>query len=57
MAGATRVRITYIASGQTIAEGPRGWGITSFEGNFYIRRRHLKTDGFGGCTVSGGPSD
>jgi len=23
-----------------------GWGITPFEGNFYIARKHLKTDRF-----------
>ncbi|TDJ25854.1 MAG: hypothetical protein E2O58_02175 [Gammaproteobacteria bacterium] len=46
MADATQVRITHIPSGEVIAEGPRGWGITPFEGNFYIRRKHLKTAGF-----------
>ena len=25
-----------------IAEGPVGWGITPFEGNFYIRRKYLR---------------
>jgi uncharacterized protein (DUF427 family) len=29
-----------------LAEGPRGWGITPFEGNFYIARKHLMTDRF-----------
>ena len=41
-----RIRIFHIPSGAVIAEGPRGWGITSFEGNFYIQRRYLKTSGF-----------
>ena len=27
-----------------MAEGPIGWGITPFEGNFYIRHKYLKTD-------------
>jgi hypothetical protein len=27
-----------------LAEGPLGWGITPFEGNFYIRRKHLRTE-------------
>ena len=40
------VRITHIPTGTLIAEGPIGWGITPFEGNFYIRRRYLKTSGF-----------
>ena len=43
---AERIRITHVPSGEVIAEGPRGWGITSFEGNYYIRRRYLKTTGF-----------
>ena len=29
-----------------IAEGPLGWGITPFEGNFYISKKYLKTDRF-----------
>jgi len=40
------VRITHRPSGTVLAEGPLGWGITPFEGNYYIRRKHLKTDGF-----------
>lgn len=39
------IRITHRASGEIIAEGPPGFlGITSFEGNLYIRRKYLKTD-------------
>ena len=40
------VRIRYKPSGEVIAEGPLGWNITPFEGNLYIRRRFLKTQGF-----------
>ena len=40
------IRITHRESGTVIAEGPRGWGITPFEGNLYIGRRHLRTDRF-----------
>ncbi|MCH8029691.1 MAG: hypothetical protein IH874_07155 [Candidatus Dadabacteria bacterium] len=40
------VRITHTPSGTKLAEGPLGWGITPFEGNFYIRRKHLLTDAF-----------
>ena len=40
------VRIIHKPSGILIAEGPVGWGITPFEGNYYIRRKHLRTDGF-----------
>lgn len=39
------IRITHVPSGDVIAEGPVGlFGITPFEGNWYIRRRHLRTD-------------
>ncbi len=38
------IRITHRTSGEIIAEGPPGFlGITSFEGNLYIRRKYLRT--------------
>jgi len=40
------VRIIHKNSGTVLADGPLGWGITPFEGNFYIRRKFLKSDGF-----------
>ena len=40
------IRITHQPSGTTLAEGPLGWGITPFEGNLYISRKYLLTDGF-----------
>ena len=42
----TRIRITHAPTGTTIAEGPLGWGITRFEGNYYIRRRYLRGNRF-----------
>ena len=42
----TFVRITHRPSGIRLAEGPIGWGIMPFEGNFYISRKYLLTDGF-----------
>jgi len=42
----TNVRIKHRATGTVLADGPLGWGITAFEGNFYIRRKYLQTDGF-----------
>ena len=42
----TRVRVSHRASGTLLADGPLGWGITPFEGNLYVRRRYLRTDGF-----------
>jgi hypothetical protein len=42
-----QIRITHVPSGDIIAEGPVGlFGITPFEGNYYIRRRYLRTKGF-----------
>jgi uncharacterized protein (DUF427 family) len=41
-----RVRIKLRSSGTVIADGPLGWGITPFEGNFYISRKYLLTDKF-----------
>lgn len=46
MTDARHIRITHRPSGEIIAEGPLGWGIKSFEGNYYIQRRYLKTVGF-----------
>ncbi len=46
------VRIIHKPSGELIAEGPLGWGITAFEGNYYISSKYLKTGGF---TFSGIP--
>ncbi len=40
------VRIKHAATNELIAEGPIGWGITPFEGNYYISRKYLVTDGF-----------
>ena len=41
-----RVRITQRGSNTVLADGPLGWGITPFEGNFYIRKKFLATDRF-----------
>ena len=40
------VRIKHAGSNSLIADGPVGWAITPFEGNFYIRKKYLITDGF-----------
>jgi len=40
------VRITHAGSNSLIADGRVGWSITPFEGNFYIRKKSLVTDGF-----------
>lgn len=41
-----RVRIVHRESDTVLAEGPLGWGITPFEGNFYISKKFLQTDRF-----------
>ncbi len=46
MSNARHIRITHKQSGEVIAEGPLGWGITRFEGNYYIRWQYLQTSGF-----------
>ncbi len=40
------IRISHRTSGTTLAEGPVGWGITPFEGNYYISRKFLRTGDF-----------
>jgi uncharacterized protein (DUF427 family) len=40
----SNVRILHRGSGTLLAEGPVGWGITPFEGNYYIRRKYLRTE-------------
>lgn len=42
----TNVRIHHKPTGQILADGPLGWGITPFEGNFYIRKKYLRTNRF-----------
>ena len=40
------IRIRHRPSGALIAEGPLGWGITPFDGSFYIRRKYLRDGAF-----------
>ncbi len=40
------VSIKHRDSGILIARGPVGWGITPFEGNYYIGRKYLRTERF-----------
>jgi len=40
------VRIKHVDSDTLIAEGPVGWGITPFEGNYYISSKYLATNAF-----------
>jgi len=36
------ITITHRPTGVVLAQGPLGWGVTQFEGNYYVSRRHLK---------------
>lgn len=40
------IRIIHQPSNTLLAEGPKGWGITPFEGNYYISGKYLETDRF-----------
>ena len=40
------VRITHRPTGAVLAEGPLGWGITSFEGNYYVSRKYRRAGAF-----------
>ncbi|MGD9685128.1 MAG: hypothetical protein AB7W16_28505 [Candidatus Obscuribacterales bacterium] len=40
----TIIRVTHATTGEKLAEGPKGWGITPFEGNLYIQHKYLLTD-------------
>ena len=46
MTGNRRIAIKHRDSGALLAAGPVGWGITPFEGSYYIRRKYLRTDQF-----------
>ena len=43
---AKTVKIVHRESDTLLAEGPLGWGIMPFEGNFYISKKFLQTDRF-----------
>ncbi len=47
------IRITHKSSGEILAEGKAGWGIFSFEGNYYVANKNLKTKGFSFSGVPG----
>jgi len=40
------IQIIHRPTGTLLAEGERGWDITSFEGNYYIRKKCLKEGSF-----------
>ncbi|HVA27620.1 MAG TPA: hypothetical protein VNF68_05540 [Candidatus Baltobacteraceae bacterium] len=40
------IQIRHRATDVVIAAGPLGWGITPFEGNYYISKRYLRAGRF-----------
>ncbi|WP_107669318.1 hypothetical protein [Cyanothece sp. BG0011] len=40
------ITITHARTGELIAKGEEGWGFMPFEGNYYIRAKYIKTQGF-----------
>ena len=40
------IRIRHRPTGLLLAEGPLGWGITPFEGNYYVSKKYLRTNRF-----------
>ena len=40
------IRIRHRPTGLLLAEGPLGWGITRFEGNYYVSKKYLQTNRF-----------
>ena len=40
------IRIRHRTTGLLLAEGPLGWGITPFEGNYYVSKKYLSTNRF-----------
>lgn len=47
------IRIWHQPSGTLLVEGPKGWGITPFEGNYYIRKKYLMGDFFRSTLIPG----
>lgn len=47
------IRIYHRRTGELLVDGPLGWGITPFEGNYYIRKEFLRTEGFNYSFIPG----
>jgi uncharacterized protein (DUF427 family) len=53
MTNPIHIRIWHRPSGTLLVEGPKGWGITPFEGNYYIRKMYLMGDFFRSTLIPG----
>lgn len=47
------ITITHRATGAVLAEGPIGWDVTPFEGNYYIRHHCLEDGSFKASYIPG----
>jgi len=47
------LRFIHTPSGEVLAEGPVGWGITPFEGNYYVQERYVCSRRFRGTPAIG----
>ncbi len=48
-----QISIRHKASGTLLAQGPRGWGITPFEGNYYVQGKYLARECFQSTALPG----
>jgi uncharacterized protein (DUF427 family) len=48
-----QVRLRYRPTGEILAEGPSGWGITRVAGAYYVRARFLRRAAFAPTLVPG----
>ena len=46
MTSKDQISIRHKASDTLLAQGPRGWGITPFEGNYYVQGKYLAGEHF-----------
>lgn len=53
MTKTSSISIWHRDSGTLLAKGPKGWGITPFEGNYYIRKKYLANDLFSSTAIPG----
>ena len=49
----TRIRIWHGPSETLLVDGKKGWGITPFEGNYYIQKKYVSGDFFRNTPIPG----
>jgi uncharacterized protein (DUF427 family) len=53
LADKTQISIWHEASGTLLARGPKGWGITPFEGNYYVSGKYFAGKPFRSTMIPG----